>query len=66
MLERRIRVRSTFGKSLISHQIIRAKLATIARYAESHWAWIEQLAYHIKVTGGYDDLSARIVLANPG
>ncbi|KAJ5239859.1 hypothetical protein N7468_004478 [Penicillium chermesinum] len=56
--------RHTFGKPLISHQIIRAKLATIARYVEGHWAWIEQLAYHIKVNdGAIDDLSARIALA---
>ncbi|BDD54657.1 hypothetical protein MAP00_000258 [Monascus purpureus] len=56
--------RQTFGKPLISHQIIRAKLATIARYVEGHWAWIEQLAYHVKVNNGaIDDLSARIALA---
>ncbi|KAL2823612.1 acyl-CoA dehydrogenase/oxidase [Aspergillus cavernicola] len=56
--------RHTFGKPLISHQIIRAKLATIARYVEAHWAWIEQLAYHVKVNkGAIDDLSARIALA---
>ncbi|KAF9884972.1 hypothetical protein FE257_000882 [Aspergillus nanangensis] len=56
--------RHTFGKPLISHQVIRAKMATIARYVEGHWAWIEQLAYHIKVNNGaIDDLSARIALA---
>ncbi|OGE54957.1 hypothetical protein PENARI_c005G07621 [Penicillium arizonense] len=56
--------RHTFGRPLMSHQIIRAKLATIARYLEAHWAWIEQLAYHVKVNNGaMDDLSARIALA---
>ncbi|KAJ9655503.1 hypothetical protein H2201_008788 [Coniosporium apollinis] len=40
--------RETFGKPLISHQIIRHKLATLARYVESHWAWLEQIAYHIQ------------------
>ncbi|KAL4939242.1 hypothetical protein BDV06DRAFT_214462 [Aspergillus oleicola] len=56
--------RHTFGKPLMSHQIIRAKLATIARYVEAHWAWIEQLAYHVKANNGaIDDLSARIALA---
>jgi alkylation response protein AidB-like acyl-CoA dehydrogenase len=56
--------RQTFGKPLIAHQTIRAKLSTIARYLESHWAWIEQLAYHIKVNdGAIDDLSARVALA---
>ncbi|KAF2455593.1 acyl-CoA dehydrogenase/oxidase [Lineolata rhizophorae] len=40
--------RKTFGKPLISHQIIRHKLATLARYIESHWAWLEQIAFHIQ------------------
>jgi hypothetical protein len=40
--------RHTFGKPLITNQIISHKLATIGRYVESHWAWLEQLAYHIK------------------
>jgi alkylation response protein AidB-like acyl-CoA dehydrogenase len=39
--------RETFGKPLIANQIISHKLATIGRYVESHWAWLEQLAYHI-------------------
>lgn len=57
--------RQTFGKPLISHQIIRHKLATLARYIESHWAWIEQIAYHANVTGGAmgADLASRIALA---
>lgn len=40
--------RHTFGKPLVSNQIIAHKLATMARYIESHWAWLEQLAYHIQ------------------
>jgi alkylation response protein AidB-like acyl-CoA dehydrogenase len=40
--------RHTFGKPLITNQIISHKLATLARYVESHWAWCEQLAYHIQ------------------
>jgi alkylation response protein AidB-like acyl-CoA dehydrogenase len=40
--------RHTFGKPLIANQIISHKLATIGRYVESHWAWIEQMAYHIQ------------------
>ncbi|XTI87057.1 acyl-CoA dehydrogenase/oxidase C-terminal [Cenococcum geophilum] len=40
--------RHTFGKPLISNQIISHKIATIARYVESHQAWLEQLAYHIQ------------------
>lgn len=55
--------RHTFGQPLFSHQVIRHKLATMARYIESHWAWIEQIAYHAKVTGGIGpELSARIAL----
>ncbi|OAA60270.1 acyl-CoA dehydrogenase domain-containing protein [Niveomyces insectorum RCEF 264] len=56
--------RQTFGKPLFSHQIIRHKLATLARYIESHWAWIEQIAYHAKVRGDVSvELASRIALA---
>ena len=37
--------RETFGKPLVAHQIIRHKFVTLARYVESHWAWLEQIAY---------------------
>jgi alkylation response protein AidB-like acyl-CoA dehydrogenase len=40
--------RHTFGKPLIANQIISHKLATLARYIESHFAWLEQLAFHIQ------------------
>lgn len=56
--------RHTFGKPLFSHQIIRHKLATLARYIESHWAWIEQIAYNAKTTGTVgNELASRIALA---
>lgn len=56
--------RQTFGEPLFSHQIIRHKLATLARYIESHWAWIEQIAYHAKVAGDIGpELASRIALA---
>lgn len=56
--------RQTFGKPLFSNQVIRHKLATMARYIESHWSWIEQIAYHAKVTGDIGpELAARIALA---
>lgn len=42
------RQRETFGKPLVQNQIIRSKLATLARYVESHWAWLEQLAFHVQ------------------
>ena len=48
--------RHTFGKPLIANQIISHKLATIGRYVESHWAWLEQLAYHIQQSSlGWQD-----------
>jgi alkylation response protein AidB-like acyl-CoA dehydrogenase len=58
--------RETFGQKLISHQIIRHKLATMAREVEAHWAWLEQLAYHIQhcADGWWDpDIAGRLALA---
>lgn len=56
--------RQAFGKPLFSHQVIRHKLATLARDIESHWAWLEQIAYHAKVTGKMgSELASRIALA---
>ncbi|KAG8807560.1 Isobutyryl-CoA dehydrogenase, mitochondrial [Serendipita sp. 401] len=42
--------RKTFGKPLISHQIIRSKFASMIRAIESCHSWIEELAWHIKIT----------------
>lgn len=56
--------RHTFGKPLIANQIISHKLATIARYVESHFAWLEQLAFHINHTGWQDpEIAGQIALA---
>ncbi|OHE97097.1 acyl-CoA dehydrogenase domain-containing protein [Colletotrichum orchidophilum] len=56
--------RHTFGKPLMHHQIIRHKLITMARYIESHWAWLEQIAYHAHVTGSMGtELASRIAMA---
>lgn len=56
--------RQTFGQALISHQIIRHKLVTIGREVESHWAWLEQIAYHVQVHGWQtDSIAGRIALA---
>lgn len=58
--------RETFGKPLISNQIIAAKFATLARYVESHWAWLESIAYAIQQSpkGWQDpDVAGRIALA---
>ncbi|CAK7243873.1 MAG: hypothetical protein STHCBS139747_005403 [Sporothrix thermara] len=61
--------RQAFGRPLFAHQVVRHKLATLARYVESHWAWIEQIAFHIKATSTStstsvgDELAGRIALA---
>ena len=58
--------RETFGKKLIQNQIISSKFATIARYVESHWAWLEQIAYAVQLSpkGWQDpDVAGRIALA---
>ncbi|KAK1529633.1 acyl-CoA dehydrogenase domain-containing protein [Colletotrichum paranaense] len=56
--------RHTFGKPLMYHQIIRHKLITMARYIESHWAWLEQIAYHAHTTGSMGtELASRIAMA---
>ncbi|KAF6827214.1 acyl-dehydrogenase [Colletotrichum musicola] len=56
--------RETFGRPLASHQIIRHKLTTLAREVEGHWAWLEQIAYHVKVRGWQaKEVAGRIALA---
>jgi alkylation response protein AidB-like acyl-CoA dehydrogenase len=55
--------RITFGKALDTHQIIRFKFATIARNLEAHWAWVEQIAYHVKRHGWTSDIASRMALA---
>ncbi|KAK6218416.1 acyl-CoA dehydrogenase [Colletotrichum tabaci] len=58
--------RQTFGKPLMAHQSIRHKLVAMARYVESHWAWLEQIAYHAQRADGGRmgaELASRIALA---
>ncbi|CAK4033503.1 Medium-chain specific acyl- dehydrogenase, mitochondrial [Lecanosticta acicola] len=58
--------RETFGKPLIANQIIAHKFATMARYIESHWAFLEQIAYAVQQSplGWQDpDVAGRIALA---
>ncbi|CZT16888.1 probable acyl-CoA dehydrogenase [Ramularia collo-cygni] len=58
--------RETFGKKLVENQIIAAKFTTLARYIESHWAWLEAIAYAVKESpyGFQDpDVAGRIALA---
>eukprot|EP00743_Colponemidia_sp_Colp-15_P000779 GILK01000860.1.p1 GENE.GILK01000860.1~~GILK01000860.1.p1 ORF type:complete len:565 (+),score=65.12 GILK01000860.1:52-1695(+) len=40
--------RSTFGKLLIEHPVIRFKLAHMARQVEATHAWLEQVTYQMK------------------
>jgi alkylation response protein AidB-like acyl-CoA dehydrogenase len=58
--------RETFGKPLIANQIIRSKIAKMARGVESHWAWLEQIAYHVsQAPDGFHstEVASRIALA---
>ncbi|KAH8671512.1 acyl-CoA dehydrogenase-like protein [Xylariales sp. PMI_506] len=58
--------RETFGQPLISHQIIRHKITTLAREVEAHWAWLEQIAYHVQKNGqGWrgDSIAGPVALA---
>lgn len=58
--------RETFGKPLITNQIISHKFATLARYIESHWSFLEAIAYAVQVSpkGWQDpDVAGRIALA---
>lgn len=43
------RVRATFNKRLVDHQVIRHKIAEMARHVESTHALIEQTAYQLKM-----------------
>ena len=47
------RTRKTFGKRLMDHQVLRHKVAEMARNIESCHAMLEQVAYQMKV--GTDD-----------
>jgi len=56
--------RETFGKPLAAHQIIRAKLVDVACLLEPHWAFLEQIAYHVNIHGWRSpDVAGRIALA---
>ncbi|KAI0023750.1 acyl-CoA dehydrogenase-like protein [Xylariomycetidae sp. FL0641] len=39
--------RETFGRPLVARQLVRHKLTALARAVEGHWAWLEQIAYHV-------------------
>lgn len=57
--------RETFGKALMHQQVIRRKLTELAHRVEAHWAWLEQVAYHIgQSPDGWNspDIASRIAL----
>lgn len=57
--------RETFGKPLMHNQVIRRKLAEVAHRVEAHWAWMEQLAYHVDASpDGWQsvEIASRIAL----
>lgn len=58
--------RQTFGKPLISNQIIAHKFSILARYIESHYSWLESIAYAVQQSPlGWQepDVAGRIALA---
>lgn len=55
--------RVTFGRPLFDNQVIRHKLANVAKDVEAHWAWLEQIAYHVSVNGWTADVASRIAMA---
>ncbi|KJZ77725.1 hypothetical protein HIM_02902 [Hirsutella minnesotensis 3608] len=57
--------RETFGQPLMKSQVIRRKLAEVAHRVEAHWAWLEQVAYHVEQSPmGWQspDIASRIAL----
>lgn len=56
------RVRKTFGKPLIAHQVIRHKVAEMSRHVEATHAMLEQIAYQMKVNVNDKTLSGMIAL----
>lgn len=58
--------RETFGNTLVNYQVIRLKLISMAREVEAHWAWLEQIAYHVQTSPeGWQspDIAGRLALA---
>ena len=57
--------REAFGKPLFANQVIRRKLSELAHRVEAHWAWLEQVAYHVQSSElGWQspDIASRIAL----
>jgi len=56
------RERTTFGKRLIDHQVIRHKIAEMARMVESTHALLEQICYQTKCGISESDIGGKIAL----
>jgi acyl-CoA dehydrogenase len=56
------RVRQTFGKRLIDHQVIRHKIADMAMRTEAQYALCEQVAYLLQSKAPSLDVAPRIAL----
>merc|ERR1719299_46184 len=41
------RIRKTFGKYLIEHQVIQHKIAEMGRVCEATWAWLENITFQM-------------------
>jgi alkylation response protein AidB-like acyl-CoA dehydrogenase len=54
--------RRTFGKKLFQHDVIRAKLANMARQIEAGYSWLENLIYQCQKMG---DTEAMLRLGGP-
>ena len=55
--------RKTFGKALINHEVIRWKIAEMARQVESTHAWLENITHQLNSFKSYEE--AMTVLAGP-
>ncbi|KEZ40903.1 Uncharacterized protein SAPIO_CDS7903 [Scedosporium apiospermum] len=58
--------RTTFGKPLMHNQVIRRKFAELAYRVESHWAFLEQIAFQVNSSAlGWQspDIASQIALA---
>lgn len=57
------KVRKTFGKPLVKHQVIRHKLMEMARQIEANYAWIENITYSMTLSpNNHDDLAGIVAL----
>jgi alkylation response protein AidB-like acyl-CoA dehydrogenase len=56
------RVRKTFGKRLIDHQVVRHKIAEMARLTEASWSMAESLAYSLQNKTKMEEIAGPMAL----